>query len=192
MWLANNHVFQNRIPEALVEAQQAQAIEPMSLTFAANVGMVQTFAGNYDAAISQLVGLIDAAPQAVVARNHLARAYCLRGEPKEALRALDGYPQPAPGSFSNLGRAYALDGQVEAARREVERVEALGARGFGVGYDLSLVHAALGDRAAALDALERGVTDGSQTIGFLNCDPGLDSIRDDARFRAVSRQLGLG
>jgi hypothetical protein len=31
-----------------------------------------------------------------------------------------------------------------------------------------------------------------QTIGFLNCDPGLDSIRDDARFRAVSRQLGLG
>jgi len=192
MWLANNHVFQNRIPEALVEAQQAQSIEPMSLTFAANVGMVQTFAGNYDAAIAQLVGLVDAAPQAVIARNHLARAYCLRGEPREALRVLDGYPQPVPGSFSNLGRAYALAGQLGAAQREIERVEALGARGFGVGYDLALIHAALGDRAAALNALERGVADGSQTIGFLNCDPGLDSIRDDARFRAVSRQLGLG
>ena len=192
MWLANNHVFQNRIPEALVEAQQAQSIEPMSLTFAANVGMVQTFARNYDTAIAQLVGLVDAAPQAVIARNHLARAYCLRGEPREALRVLEGYPQPVPGSFSNLGRAYALDGQVAAARREIERVEALGARGFGVGYDLALIHAALGDRPAALDALERGVTDGSQTIGFLNCEPGLDSIRDDARFRAVSRELGLG
>jgi DNA-binding winged helix-turn-helix (wHTH) protein/TolB-like protein/Flp pilus assembly protein TadD len=192
MWIANNHVFQNRIPEALVEAQQAQSLEPMSLSIAANVGMVQTFAGNYDAAIAQLVGLVDAAPQAVLARNHLARAYCLRGEPRNAIQVLEGYPQPAPGSFSNLGRAYALAGQVQAAQREIERVEALGARDFGVGYDLALIHAALGNATAALDALERGVSDGSQTIGFLNCDPGLDSIRDDARFRAVLRQLGLG
>jgi DNA-binding winged helix-turn-helix (wHTH) protein/TolB-like protein/Flp pilus assembly protein TadD len=192
MWLANNHAFQNRIPEALVEAQQAQSLEPMSLTFAANVGMVQTLARNYDAAIAQLAGLVDAAPESPLIRNHLAHAYCLRGEPKEALRVLEGHPQPAPGSFSNLGRAYALDGQVEAARREIERVEALGARGFGVGYDLALIHAALGDSAAALDALERGVADGSQTIGFLNCEPGLDSIRDVDRFRAVSRRLGLG
>ena len=192
MWLANNHVFQNRIPEALVEAQRAQSVEPMSLTYAANVGMVQTFAGKYDAAIAQLTGLVDAVPQSALVRNHLARAYCLRGEPRKAIQVLDGHPQPAPGSFSNLGRAYALDGQVEAARREIERVEALGAREFGVGYDLALIHAALGNAAAALDALERGVDDGSQTIGFLNCDPGLDSIRDDARFRAVSRRLGLG
>ncbi len=192
MWLANNHAFQNRLPEALVEAQRAQSIEPMSLTFAANVGMIQTMARNYDAAIAQLVGLVDAAPQAALPRNHLAHAYCLRGEPKEALRVLEGHPQPVPGSFSNLGRAYALDGQLVAAQREIKRVEALGARGFGVGYDLALVHAALGDRAAALDALERGVADSSQTIGFLNSEPGLDSIRDDARFRVVSRQLGLG
>ncbi len=192
MWLANNHAYQNRLPEALAEAQRAQSIEPMSLTFAANVGMVQTLARNYDAAVAQLVGLVDAAPQSALIRNHLAHAYYLRGEPQEALRVLQGHPQPVPGSFSNLGRAYALDGQVEAARREIERVEALGARGFGVGFDLALIHAALGDSAAALDALERGVTDSSQIIGFLNCEPGLDSIRDHARFRAVSRKLGLG
>jgi DNA-binding winged helix-turn-helix (wHTH) protein/TolB-like protein/Flp pilus assembly protein TadD len=192
MWLANNHAYQDRLPEALVEARQAQSLEPMNLTFAANVGMIQTFARNYNAAISQLVGLVEAAPQAVVARNHLARAYCLRGEPKKAVQVLEGYPQPAPGSFSNLGRAYALDGQVESARREIGRVEALGTHGFGVGYDLALIHAALGEKPAALDALERGVADGSQMIGFLNCEPGLDSIRGDERFRAVSRTLGLG
>jgi DNA-binding winged helix-turn-helix (wHTH) protein/TolB-like protein len=192
MWLANNHAYQNRIPEALAEAQQAQSLEPMSFTFAANVGLIQTLARNYDAALAQLVGLVEAAPEAVLVRNHLARVYCLRGEPRKALQVLDGYPQPVPGSFSNLGRAYALDGQVDAAQRQVERVEALGKSGFGVGYDLALIHAALGNSAAALAALERGVHDLSQTIGFLNCDPGLDSIRDDARFRAVSRQLGLG
>jgi DNA-binding winged helix-turn-helix (wHTH) protein/TolB-like protein/Flp pilus assembly protein TadD len=192
MWLGNNHAYQNRIPEALEEARQAQTLEPMSLSFAANVGLIQTFARNYDAAIRQLVDLLDAAPQAVLARNHLARVYCLSGQPKKALQVLDGHRQPAPGSFANLGRAYALDGQFEAARREIERVEALGARGFGVGYDLAQIYAALGDHDAALDALQRGVADGSQMIGFLNCDPDLDAIRDDARFRAVSRQLGLG
>jgi TolB-like protein/Flp pilus assembly protein TadD len=192
MWLANDHAYQNRLPEALVEAQQAQALEPMSITFVANVGLIQTFTRNYDAAVAQLVDLVEAAPQAVIARNHLARAYCLRGEPKKAVQVLEGYPQPAPGSFSNLGRAYALNGQIDSALREINRVEALGARGFGVGYDLALIHAAMGDRPAALAALERGIADNSQTIGFLNCEPGLDSIRGDARFRAVSVQLGLG
>jgi len=29
-------------------------------------------------------------------------------------------------------------------------------------------------------------------IGFLNSEPGLDPIRQEARFRAVSQRLGLG
>ena len=39
---------------------------------------------------------------------------------------------------------------------------------------------------------ERAARDSSQWIGFLNSEPGLDSIRDEPRFRAVSRQIGLG
>ena len=78
-------------------------------------------------------------------------------------------------------------GQRELAEVEVQRLEEKGARGIGVGFDLALVHAALGDRSRALHAIERAENDGSQMMGFLNSEPGLDLIRNDPRFRAVSR-----
>jgi hypothetical protein len=86
----------------------------------------------------------------------------------------------------------ALDGQLDAARREKARVIKFGEQGFGVGYDLAQIHCALGEHEDALRALEHGVIDGSQTIGLLNVEPALDPIRNMPRFRAVSRQLGLG
>jgi DNA-binding winged helix-turn-helix (wHTH) protein/TolB-like protein/Flp pilus assembly protein TadD len=192
MWLGNNHAFQGRLPEALVEVQHAQSLEPMSVAFAANVGLIRYFMRDFDAALAQLAGLVEAAPQALLVRNHLGRVYCARGEAGKAVQVLEGHPGPAPGSFSNLGRAYALDGQLDSARREIARVEDLGQRGFGVGFDLAIVHAALGEREPALAALERGEHDMSQMIGFLNSEPGLDSIRDEPRFRAVSQRLRLG
>jgi len=192
MWLANNHCYQGRIRDALAAAQQAQALEPMSVTFAANVGMIRYFARDFAAAHDQLASLVEAAPQFAVARHHLARVHMARGDASKALALLEGYSQRAPGSLSNLGRALALNGKVDAARRELAGLEALGEQGFGVGYDVALIWTALGEHEQALSALERAVGDGSQTIGFMNSEPGLDPIRDHPRFRAVSQRLGLG
>jgi len=191
-WLGNLHAYKGRLLEALVETQRAQSLEPMSLAFAANVGLIRYFMRDFDAALAQLEGLVEAAPQALLARNHLGRVYSAMGKAGKAVRVLEGHPGPMAGSFSNLGRAFALNGQVDAARREIVRVEDLGKRGFGVGFDLAIVHAALGERELALAALERGEGDVSQMIGFLNSEPGLDAIREDPRFRAVSQRLGLG
>jgi DNA-binding winged helix-turn-helix (wHTH) protein/TolB-like protein/Flp pilus assembly protein TadD len=192
MWLANNDLMRGRIPEALAEARQAQLLEPMSLTFAANVGMVLSFAGRLDAALDQLAGLVEAAPESPVARHHLARVYIFRGEPDEAIRLLEGFAARAPGGLANLGRAYALAGRTDDARAEIARLQGLGAQGFGVGYDIALIYATLGERESALAALESALTDHSQMVGFINVDPGLALLRDEPRFRAVVDQLGLG
>jgi DNA-binding winged helix-turn-helix (wHTH) protein/TolB-like protein/Flp pilus assembly protein TadD len=192
MWLANNHLMQGRIPEALAEARQAQLLEPMSLTFAANVGMVLSYAGRFDAALEQLAGLVEAAPESPVARHHLARLHVFRGEPLEAIRLLEGFTARAPGSFANLGRAYALAGRTDDARAQIAQLQSLGAEGLGVGYDIALIHAALGEREPALAAIELSLTDHSQMVGFINVDPGFALLRDEPRFRAVIDKLGLG
>lgn len=192
-WLANNHCFQGRLTDALAEARQAQSMEPMSAAFAANVGLIQYNARAYDDARQTLGHLVDAMPSYSLARRYLARVLMVQGAPRDALALLEGHESEyAPGFFSDLGRALALDGQAQAARGEIVRIEGLGAKGFGVGYDLALIHAALGDDDQALAALERGVGDGSQMMGFLNSDPGLDPIRESPRFKAASGQLGLG
>jgi tetratricopeptide (TPR) repeat protein len=192
MWLANNHLMQGRLAEALSEARQAQLLEPMSLTFAANVGMVLSYARRLDAALEQLTGLVEAAPESPVARHHLARLHVFRGEPAAAIRLLEGFTARAPGGLANLGRAYALAGRTDDARAQVAQLQALGAGSFGAGYDLALIHAALGEREPALAALERALTDHSQMVGFINVDPGFDGLREEPRFRAVVDQLGLG
>ena len=192
MWLANNHLMQGRVPEALSEARQAQLLEPMSLTFAANVGMILSYDGRLDTALEQLTGLVEAAPESAVVRHHLARLHIFRGEPLQAIRLLEGFTARAPGSLANLGRAYALAGRTGDARAQLAQLQSLGTEGFGVGYDIALIHAALGEREPALAALEQSLTDHSQMVGFINVDPGFDALRDEPRFRAVAGQLGLG
>ena len=192
MWLANSHLMQGRIPEALAEARHAQLLEPMSLTFGANVGMVLSYAGRLDAALEQLAGLVEAAPESPVARHHLARLHIFRGEPLQAIRMLEGFHARAPGSLGNLGRAYALAGRADDARTQAAQLQALGTEGLGVGYDVALIRAALGEREPALAALEQSLTDHSQMVGFINVDPGFAGIRAEPRFRAVVGRLGLG
>jgi DNA-binding winged helix-turn-helix (wHTH) protein/TolB-like protein/Flp pilus assembly protein TadD len=192
MWLANVVCFQGRTGEALLEARRAQSLEPMSVIFAANVGMIEYFARDYDAAYARLAPLVEAVPQSTVAHRHLVRVQLGRGEAEAALALLDGRAsETAPGSLSDLGRALALAGRHNAARCELRRLEALGEQGFGVGYDMALILAALGDYPQSLAALERAVHDGSQMVGFLGLEPGLDPLRQDDRFRAVARALGL-
>jgi DNA-binding winged helix-turn-helix (wHTH) protein/TolB-like protein/Flp pilus assembly protein TadD len=189
--LANCLMMQGRTEEALAEGRRAQSIEPADATYAANLGMLLMFARKLDQAHEQLSSLFAAAPDFPLVRHHLARLQVLRGQPDEAIRLLEGFAGNAPGSFSNLGRAYALAARVGEARGELARLQDLGAQGFGVGFDAALIHAALGERDAALSALETGLVDRSQTQLYLNVEPGFDGLRDEPRFRAVARQLGL-
>ena len=69
-------------------------------------------------------------------RGSSSRTCCsFAGKGAEVERLLAGRNDPAPTSFSNLGRAYAQTGNVAAARAEIDRLETLGSEGFGVGFD---------------------------------------------------------
>ena len=192
MWLANDCLFQGRHGEALREGQHAQSLEPTSFAYASNVGMIRYFLRDYDTAIAQLASVVEAAPGAELPRRHLARVHIARRDGAAALRLVEHLPEVGPGWFGDRGRAYATLGRIDDTRAELAKLEALGRKGFGVGYEMAQVHAALGDQPAALAALERGLRDSSQMIGFLNSEPAFDAMRTEPRFLAVSQALGLG
>jgi DNA-binding winged helix-turn-helix (wHTH) protein/Flp pilus assembly protein TadD len=192
MWHANNCLFQGRQAEALREGQHAQSLEPTSFAFAANVGMIRYFLRDYDTAIAQLASVVEAAPAAELPRRHLARIHIARRNGEAALQLIEHLPDVGPGWFGDRGRAYATLGRVDEARAELAKMDALARKGFGVSYEAALVHVALGDKDATLAALERALRDSSQLIGFLNSEPAFDPVRDEPRFRAVSKALNLG
>ena len=190
-FLALNLTQTGSVTRALEHIGLAQRLEPAAMPFMALEGFIRYHARQTDAARKRLADIVNSAPGAVLPRQFLARVLLVQGDAVGAVRLLEGRNDPAPGSYSTLGRAYAMTGNVDAARAELARVEAEGSRGFGVGYDLALLRLALGDRDGAYAALERAVDDSSQMLGYLNVDPALDAIRDEPRVRAVARKIGL-
>lgn len=190
-WLALNLVQSAAAAAAIDHITRAQRLEPAAGPFMALSGFIHYHARELEAARRQLSAIVESAPGAVLPRHFLARVLLAQGDALGALRLLEGRNDPAPGSYSTLGRAYAMTGNENAARTELARVEAEGRKGFGVGYDLALLHLALGERDQAFAALESGVEDCSQMLGYINVDPALDPIRDEPRVRAVARRIGL-
>ena len=99
MWLANDCAFQGRLSEALAGARHAQELEPLSLTFAANVGLILYVLRDYASALAQLTPLVEAAPEFALARNHLARVLLASGSPEKAIAVLGGTSSPAPADW---------------------------------------------------------------------------------------------
>ena len=192
VWLAMLATFAGRHDEALRHMEQARALEPKSLPLSALTGFLLHFAGRLAEAREELESVVQTAPGTPLFRHFLARVLNAMGDGAGALRTIDGVTEPGPGSYSNAARAFALLGRLPEARAEAAHLVTLGEQGFGVGYDLALIHIALGDRNAALDALERALEPPSLMIGYLNSEPGFASLRDEPRFRAFSRRIGLG
>jgi tetratricopeptide (TPR) repeat protein len=172
--------------------RKARALEPASLAFIALSGWVTYFTRAHDDAEKELSRLVEAVPDAPLPRHFLAHVLLAKREGARVVHLLEGRNDPAPTSFSNLARAYAQTKNMPAAQAEIARLETLGSSGYGVGCELAMIHAELGDPARALDALERGASDHSQMQGYLNVEPALDPIRGEPRFREVARKLGLG
>jgi DNA-binding winged helix-turn-helix (wHTH) protein/TolB-like protein/Flp pilus assembly protein TadD len=186
------NLLQSGDPEGATDyIRKARAIEPASLAIIAQSGWITYFTRAYDAE-KELSRLVEAAPDAALPRQFLAHVLLAKGEGARVVRLLEGRNDAAPSAFSNLARAYVQTKNILAANAEIARIEALGASGYGVGFDLALIHAELGDRTRALSALERGVSDHSQMQGYLNVEPALDPIRGEPRFREVARRLNLG
>lgn len=58
-------------------------------------------------------------------------------------------------------------------------------------FFFALVHAGLGERAAAMDWLEKAYQERSGSIRYLKVEPRLNPLREDPRFHALMVKVGL-
>jgi len=127
----------------------------------------------------------------------VARASIELGDFSKALKALREYRkvEDAPEIMALEGRACALMGQRERAREILGQLDTK--MRYVSPYSVAWVHAALGEKAEALAALERAYDDHSERLvnsdfGSLRTDPAWDNLRDDPRFEKLCQRVGLG
>lgn len=182
-----------RYVEAMAQERRAQALDPLSVPIAGTAGWVLHYSGRNDEAARELEIALRLHPAFVLGQLYLGRVYQARGQLDSAL-----VRYAATGPLRTWVPTIAAEGYVlglQDRRREAEatlaRMDSLAGHEYVTSYAVALVHAALGRRDSAFTWLERGVRERTHWLVWLNRDTRWDMVRDDPRFAALVREVGL-
>ena len=94
-------------------------------------------------------------------------------------------------SIGSIGYVEALAGDKEKARAVLEELKALSQQRYIPPSNIGLVYCGLGDKDEALSCLEKACDERDPRLTLLKVDPRWDSLRDNARFVAILKRIGL-
>jgi TolB-like protein/Tfp pilus assembly protein PilF len=177
---------------SIAEGKRAVELDPLSLICNADLGWEYINARRYDEAIAQLHKTIEMDSHFYLAHYYLGEAFLLKGQLTQATAeyriAVDLNDDPI--ALALLGQAYARDGQREAAHKVLARLTEEAKTRYVGGYSFALVLTGLGDKEAAIDALERAYSNGEGAdISIIKVDPLLDDLRGQPRFDALLQKI---
>jgi serine/threonine protein kinase/tetratricopeptide (TPR) repeat protein len=183
-----------RRDDSLREAQEALALDPLSLSTMLNLGWALFNARDYQGAKQRCRQAIELAPDFSRARELLALAHAHAGELDAAVeqtRAVMALKEPGPRRLAVCGHTFAMAGDMDAARAMVTRLRDLAARQYVPALAIAFVSAALGKKDTAFGWLERAFDEQDGLLVWLRVDPRLDNLRSDPRFEDLVERVGL-
>ena len=142
----------------------------------------------YQEAIDYVRPVLASQPRFDQIRTVLIRALLETGDIKGALEQLPLRYSDVP-MLSDDGLAYARAGRREDELRQIERLERHRDQGYGVSYEIAIIHAALGQTEAACAALRRAFDVHSPTLNWLRLDPRMEPLRAAACYSEAMQRL---
>jgi TolB-like protein/Tfp pilus assembly protein PilF len=192
-WFGNSLlVTLGRFDEAIKEGERAVELDPLSLIINADLGSTLMIARRYDEAIAQLRRTLALDGNFGYAHWNLGEALYLKGDIPAAISeyekaaALDDDPQ----ILALLGRAYADTGKREQALEILQKLNEKGQQHYVRKYLYTVVYTGLGDKATAIDYLEKANEDGdTPDTTWLKVDPIFDPLRSEPRFQQLIAKM---
>jgi serine/threonine-protein kinase len=184
-----------RFDESLAQADLNEAIEPGGTP--ALEGLLLYYKRDYPAAEQAIRQAISQRPNVAGLHILLGRIAESRGRITDALDATrEALQLSANGGVPlrvQMVRLEALSGNETQARkllRDLQQEAVNGSVQLGA-RDMGYVWLAFGDRERALQAFARAIDERDPTLVWLGVDPRVDALRQDVRFAAMLKQLGL-
>ena len=185
---------QGRFDEALAQVSKGEELDPLSMPIKTSAGWNRLMARRVDDAIAKMESAVEMDPNFVPAHNMLCSSY---RENRDFERAIEegklAVNLSGGGALfrTTLGAAYAAAGARSEAEAILRELESLDDRQFVPVYQVSWIHAALGDADAAFRALEQAFRNRELGLIFLRVDAPLDPLRADPRFAELVRRVGF-
>lgn len=185
-----------RSDDAIREGKSAVDLDPLSAVASNDLAYSYVSAGRYEDAVRAGHRALELDPTFGYAMYYAGMGFAFLQRPDSAramFERLFQYDSLAPNSRAYRVWGYALGGQwpeAEAQLSALERTITGGSRDL----DLAIANSALGNRDAALDALERAAKLHSFYAAntAFGCDPTFSALKTEPRFLAVLKQLGQG
>jgi TolB-like protein/Flp pilus assembly protein TadD len=193
-WYSVYLTAMSRFDEARAEIRRALELDPLSHAVNTDAGFVAYYSGRYDEAVAHLRAVLSLAPHFPLAHLWLGRAYQAQGRLDEAVREFAETRRVVgdwPVVVAAMGHALGASGRHAEARQQLDTLDQLSRHRYVTEYGVALIHAGLGDAAAAFDWLDRAVAARSHWLVWLDLDPRWQALRHDPRFAAVVGRVGL-
>jgi serine/threonine-protein kinase len=177
--------------EALAAVSRAEQLNPIGAREIHNIAAVHFVARRYDDAIRTARRAIEIDPTFTFGYDRLGRAYTEKGLYEQGIAALEKAVQLS-GNVNHkgpLGRAYALSGRRNEARRILGELLSPGRQSYEVPVQIAMIFTALGETNDAIRWLEEGYRTHDGNMVLLKVLPGWDSLRADPRFEVLLRRM---
>ena len=184
-----------RFDESLAALERALELDPLSLIINTTRGYVLLLARRYAEALTQLRKARELEPAFFGSLEYLALAYEQTGQYEAALSAqqqlLTAFAND-PATAQALQAAYETAGVTGYWRKRLEIVQTQAQNRYVYPHRFAELHARLGEHEQALHWLEKACDERSARIIWLGVNPIFDALRNEARFNALLRRMGLG
>jgi serine/threonine-protein kinase len=194
-WYALHLTYRRQFNRARDEAKRAQELDPLSLIALNATSVVEGSAGNWPLVIERSDRILEMDPNFPVAHMWRGRALRAEGKLDEAIvefsRGLELTGGRSLELIGELGSTYALAGRRSEAEALAVTLEEDATRGRSGSYPLAAIRASLGERDAALRALEGAFGDHEWFLVQLDIEPLFAPLRDAPLFRDMLAQTNL-
>jgi len=179
-----------RFEEALKEHELARELDPLSLMIRGTTGNTLAWMGQYDRAIDELNQVLELDPDYGPAREYLHQARLKR------LLAEENYEEALQecqksDDLLGMGIVYARMGRKTEGRIIADQYIVRSQKDLNDAYAAAVLLLALGENDRGFEFLERAYEYRSRRMVFLKTSPYFDAVRQDPRFLALLKKIGL-
>ncbi len=193
-WYSHYLRAMGRLPEALQQAQQAQQSDPLSLSINTTLAARYRDLREFKQALDVVQRTLELNPNFAPGHELLASVYEQQGDFQSditELKKASTLSKDNPTSLAHLGRAYALSGNQDEARKIAEQLKLTARQHYVPAWDMAVLFAGMGDADTAFRWLEESYVKRESQMPFLNVDYRMDPLRADPRFQNMLRRVRL-
>jgi adenylate cyclase len=202
-WYALCLGHMGRIDEGIKEAKLAQELDPLSPRAHCAASEEYLFARQYDKSIEAAEKALEISPNftyALVCRAYASVEKQLYDEAiadfQEAQRQFG-----ARAVMGRLAHAFAVSGRRSEATKILEELTTESKRipprspfispPPDTAFDIGLVYLGLGEKEKTIEWLAKAIEEKTAEVIHFKCEPIYDSIRDEPKFKALVKKIGL-